>query len=318
MSPQNNLTEWKITEEFNNQRIDYWLKKKISFIPYPTLCKFIRKGIVRVNGKRIKNSSILNTGDIIKFSRFITNNDDHSKNIIHYNNKFFEFIRSLVLFKDKHLIVLNKPSGLAVQGGSKIKLNVDLLLDSLKYDLEFKPRLVHRIDKETSGILLIARTLNSSKFFGELFKKRLINKKYLALVNGIPKSNFGKIIAPININNKEQDSLTYFKRIDSKNGISLLLLKPITGRKHQIRYHLNFIGNPIIGDKKFRNFDRFRNKQLHLHAYSLNFKNYEGEKKQFTAPLPDYFKLSMEKLNLKKISEQDLNFSNLKKFKLID
>ena len=84
MSPQNNLTEWKITEEFNNQRIDYWLKKKISFIPYPTLCKFIRKGIVRVNGRRIKNSSILNTGDIIKFSRFITNNDDHSKNIIHY------------------------------------------------------------------------------------------------------------------------------------------------------------------------------------------------------------------------------------------
>ena len=194
MSPQNNKNEWKVTKEFNNQRIDYWLKKKITNISYPILCKFIRKGVVRINGKRIKNSSIINTGELIKFSRTIKYEVDNNKN--HYNEKFSEFIKSLVLFKDQYSIILNKPTGLAVQGGSKIKLNIDLMLDSLKFDLESRPRLVHRIDKQTSGILLVARTLEASKYFGELFKKRLINKKYLALVNGSPKFKSGKIILP--------------------------------------------------------------------------------------------------------------------------
>ena len=102
MSPQNNKTEWKVTKEFDNQRIDYWLKKKITNISYPILCKFIRKGVVRINGKRIKNSSIINTGDLIKFSRIIRYEVDDNKD--HYNEKFSEFIKSLVLFKDQNSI----------------------------------------------------------------------------------------------------------------------------------------------------------------------------------------------------------------------
>ena len=320
MSPQNNLNEWKVTKEFNNQRIDYWLKKKISFITYPILCKFIRKGIVRVNGKRIRNSSILYTGDIIKFSRNIKQ-QNKSKNKENYNRKFSDFINELILFKNQDLIIINKPSGLAVQGGTKIKLNVDVMLDSLKFDSIERPRLVHRIDKETSGILLIARSLDSSKYFGELFKNRLIEKKYIALVHGSPKFKFGKVELSINYDNKELKSLTYFKRLCFKNNISLLVVKPITGRKHQIRYHLKSIGNPIIGETKFKNSKRIQNlysNQLFLHAYSLNFKTSSGENKEFTAPLPRYFDPFMKEFKYLKLTKQDLSFDNLEIFKLIE
>ena len=316
MSPQNNKNEWKVTKEFNNQRIDYWLKKKITNISYPILCKFIRKGVVRINGKRIKNSSIINTGDLIKFSRIIKYEVDNNKQ--HYNEKFSEFIKSLVLFKDQYSIILNKPTGLAVQGGSKIKLNIDLMLDSLKFDLESRPRLVHRIDKQTSGILLVARTLEASKYFGELFKKRLINKKYLALVNGRPKFKSGKIILPIKIEDKELESTTYFKQLAFKDGISLLLIKPITGRKHQIRSHLNSIGNPIIGENKFKNKKSLiHDGQFYLHAFSLKFKTINGGIKDFEAPLPEHFNFLIEKLDFEKSLEKDLEFKNLSSYKIV-
>ena len=189
---QRKKNQWVVSDEFNNQRIDYWLKKKISFISYPSLCKLIRKGVVRVNGKRIKNSSIICSGDTIYFSRTIQEVSNHKKKN-KYNEKFSKFINELVIYKDDFSILLNKPSGLAVQGGTKIKLNIDLMLDSLKFNLPERPKLVHRIDKQTSGLLLIARTLQSSKYFGGLFKKRLIEKIYLAIVNGCPKYKKGKI-----------------------------------------------------------------------------------------------------------------------------
>ena len=294
-------------------------KKKIHYIPYPTLCKLIRKGIVRVNGKRIKNSSLIFSGDIIKFSRFIKQPNKSEKKAT-YNNKFSDFIRELVLFKDNDLIVLNKPSGLAVQGGTNITLNVDLLLDSLKFNSTDRPRLVHRIDKETSGILLIARNLDYSKYIGNLFKNRMIDKTYIALVRGTPRFKYGKVTLSINYDNKELECLTYFKQICSKDDISLLIVKPVTGRKHQIRYHLKSIGIPILGDKKFRNSQKNNSheKQLFLHAYSVNFKTYTRENKEFIAPLPVHFSPFMEKFKIKNFSKEDLIFDNLEIFTLIE
>ena len=177
------IKSWIVSDDYNSHRIDYWLKKNISFVTYPTLCKLLRKGVVRVNGKRAKNSTVLRIGDKINFTRIIQgelSTDRKDK----YNTKFEEYIKNLVVYKDKFKILLNKPAGLAVQGGTNIKLNVDIMLDSLRFNLDERPKLVHRIDKQTSGLLMVARSLNSSRYYGELFKKRKIEKVYLAIVHG--------------------------------------------------------------------------------------------------------------------------------------
>ena len=138
---------------------------------------------MRVNGKRAKNNTVLRVGDKINFTRIIQEEQNFNRTD-KYNIKFAEFINKLVIYKDKFKILLNKPAGLAVQGGTNIKLNVDIMLDSLKFNLDERPKLVHRIDKQTSGLLMVARTLNSSRYYGELFKKRKIEKVYLAIVHG--------------------------------------------------------------------------------------------------------------------------------------
>ncbi len=183
---------WIVSNDYNSHRIDYWLKKNISFVTYPTLCKLLRKGIVRVNGKRAKNNTVLRNGDKINFTRIIQQESSFDRKD-KYNSKFEEFIKKLVVYKDKFKIILNKPAGLAVQGGTNIKLNVDIMLDSLKFNLDERPKLVHRIDKQTSGLLMVARSLNSSRYYGELFKKRKIEKVYLAIVHGKLKYRAGKI-----------------------------------------------------------------------------------------------------------------------------
>ncbi|GIR26754.1 MAG: hypothetical protein CM15mP40_13620 [Alphaproteobacteria bacterium] len=185
------IKSWIVSSDYNSHRIDYWLKKNISFVTYPTLCKLLRKGIVRVNGKRAKNNTVLRIGDKINFTRIIQQEPSFDRKE-KYNSKFEEFIKKLVVYKDKFKIILNKPAGLAVQGGTNIKLNVDIMLDSLKFNLDERPKLVHRIDKQTSGLLMVARSLNSSRYYGELFKKRKIEKVYLAIVHGKLKHKDGK------------------------------------------------------------------------------------------------------------------------------
>ena len=307
--------EWTVSQDFDKQRLDYWLKKKISFISYPSLCRLIRKGVVRVNGKRIKNSSLLNTGDIVRFSRIIANNFS-SEQSEKYNKKFSEFILNLVIFKDEEFLVINKPSGLAVQGGTKIKLNIDLMLDSLKFNYNERPRLVHRIDKQTSGLLIIARTLSSSKYFGKLFKEREMVKTYVAIVKQRPKNKNGKIELDIEQDDKKFKSLTYFKVLFSNDKLSILLLRPVTGRKHQLRIHLNYIGTPILGETKFKGLKCNQFQNLHLHAYHLRFNSKEGLTRDFYAPLPDYFESTMNKLKINLNFNDNLEFNNLKKFGL--
>ena len=166
---------WVVSKYFNGVRLDYWLKKKIRSSNYPFICKVIRKGYVRVNNKKVSNTSILKSGDLIMLSRKVSIGEvEHIKVP---DKKFEKIIKSWIVFKDKNLIVLNKPSGIAVQGGTKIKINIDILLDYLKFENLERPKLVHRLDKDTSGILLIARNLNYAKFLGEKFKSRKIEKK---------------------------------------------------------------------------------------------------------------------------------------------
>ena len=312
---------WTVSNDFNDQRIDYWLKKNISFVSYPSICKLLRKGIIRVNGKRVRNNDILKFGDKINFTRTIKEEESSDKKK-KYNNKFAEFIRKLVVYKDEFKIVLNKPAGLAVQGGTNIKLNVDIMLDSLRFDLDERPKLVHRIDKQTSGLLMVARTLNSSRYYGELFKKRMIEKVYLAIVHGGLENKMAKIGFKVG-KDKSLPSLTFYKVLDQNNDFSFLVIKPVTGRKHQIRDHFNSLGNQIYGETKFKssiNSDFFSNaKDLHLHAYSLKFQEQDKGIDEILAPLPNFFKTTLRKNGFENnLINYDLEFENLENFKLIN
>jgi len=321
MVTKKKIKSWIVSGDFNNYRIDYWLKKNISFISYPTLCKLLRKGIVRVNGKRAKNNTVLRIGDKINFTRIIQQElslDRKDK----YNLKFEEFIKKLVIYKDKFKIILNKPAGLAVQGGTNIKLNVDIMLDSLKFNLDERPKLVHRIDKQTSGLLMVARSLNSSRYYGELFKKRKIEKVYLAIVHGKLKYRIGKIGFKIG-RDKSLSSLTLYKVLDQNNELSFLVIKPITGRKHQIRDHFNSLGNQIYGETKFKSLNNSepisKAKDLHLHAYSLKFQEQDKSIKKIFAPLPDFFTATISKNRFENdLSNYDLEFVDPEDFKLIE
>ena len=321
MVAKKKIKSWTVSSDFNSHRIDYWLKKNISFVTYPTLCKLLRKGIVRVNGKRAKNNTVLRIGDKINFTRIIQ--QEPSLDIKEkYNSKFEKFIRKLVVYKYKFKIILNKPSVLAVQGGTNIKLNIDIMLDSLKFNLDERPKLVHRIDKQTSGLLMVARSLNSSRYYGELFKKRKIEKVYLALVHGKLKYRMGKICFKIG-NEKRLSSLTLYKVLDQNNDLSFLVIKPITGRKHQIRDHFNSLGNQIYGETKFKSFNKSElisiAKGLHLHAYSLKFQEQDKSIKKIVAPLPDFFAATITKNRFENdLSDYDLEFVDSENFKLIE
>ena len=321
MVNEKKIKSWTVCSDFDRCRIDYWLKKNISFVTYPILCKLLRKGTVRVNGRRAKNNTVLRIGDKINFTRIIQQEpslDRKNK----YNIKFEEFIKKLVVYKDKFKILLNKPAGLAVQGGTNIKLNIDIMLDSLKFNLDERPKLVHRIDKQTSGLLMIARSLNSSRYYGELFKNRKIEKVYLAIVHGNLKYRVGKIDLKIG-KEKNLSSSTLYKVLDQNNELSFLVIKPITGRKHQIRDHFNSLGNQIYGETKFKslnNSELISNaKDLHLHAYSLKFQEQDKSIKKLIAPLPDFFMATMTKNRFQNdLSNYDLEFVDSERFKLIE
>ena len=321
MVTKKKIKSWTVSSDFNSHRIDYWLKKNISFVTYPTLCKLLRKGIVRVNGKRAKNNTVLRIGDKINFTRIIRQEqilDRRDK----YNLKFEEFIKKLVVYKDNFKIILNKPAGLAVQGGTNIKLNIDIMLDSLKFNLNERPKLVHRIDKQTSGLLMVARSLNSSRYYGELFKKRKIEKIYLAIVHGKLKYKVGKIDFKVG-KEKSLSSLTFYKVLDQNDELSFLVIKPVTGRKHQIRDHFSSLGNQIYGETKFKSLNdselTSNAKDLHLHAYSIKFQEQDNSIKKVIAPLPDFFKVTIATNRFENdLSNYDLEFFDSENFKLIE
>ena len=160
----------------------------------------MRKGNIRVNGSRCETNHILKLNDKIKIPSLLKQNKDEHK--VKTNKFLEEKIKSLILYKDNEIMVINKPNGLAVQGGSKVKTSIDNILQTLKFEKKERPRLVHRLDKDTSGLLIVARTKNYANFYTDLFKKRIIKKVYLAIVYGESKLKTGKINADIETNNK--------------------------------------------------------------------------------------------------------------------
>jgi 23S rRNA pseudouridine955/2504/2580 synthase len=287
-----------VSSDFNNLRLDYWLKKNFPDTPYFLLCKLIRKGVIRVNGSRFSQSKIVQENDKVKIPNFLVKSVKSDKTQI-FSDSYKKKALGWIYYIDKDIIVLNKPRGLPVQGGTRVNLNIDLILSIFKFDYLNKPKLVHRIDKNTSGLLLIARTLDSAKYLTKLFKTREINKFYITIVEGNLKKKEGIIDNTIKDKENLLLSRTLYKVIKSKDNYSLVVAKPLTGRKHQIRKHFSQIGSPILGDLKYssnyRKESMFNSSLLNLHAFKLIFNDINGIKKNFSVNPPEDMMTNIDK-----------------------
>jgi len=288
--------EWAVGADYKNKRIDYFLKKKLPSLSYPIICKLIRKGLLKVNGKKTNNSYFLKNGDSIKLYFDVSKTTKKKDSYI--EQKIIKEVKSWIIFKDKNIIAFNKQSGFAVQGGSKIKISLDDVLEYIKFGNTQKPKLVHRIDKDTSGLIIVARNLEYAQFLAKLFRNRNVTKNYLLLVHGFPEVKDGLIDTPIQINNKDQKSLTLFSVLKTKKNLSLVLAHPVTGRKNQLRRHFSSIGHPIIGDEKFGYSykKQIKNQHFFLHSLSIRFNEQTNKYNLFANP-PFYFEKKLEEMN---------------------
>ena len=270
---------FKIEEDFENIRIDKWFKKKVKPLPQSLIERTLRKGKILVNGKKVKSSYKIQLNDEIKIYADIDNDDKIIKKKFSYlpSKKDYDLIKNNILFENEHYFVLNKPYNLSVQSGTKTGKNIFDILKNYSETEYPTPHLVHRLDAETTGILIISKTHKSAKFFSESFKNQSIKKNYLAVVDGVLIDKSGTLKNELSYveNNKEKIhlSITNYKVISETKDYSLLLLNPETGRKHQLRRQLSFIKHPILGEKKYTNKGLNKSKDLNLmlHAYKVEF-----------------------------------------------
>ena len=284
-------------------RLDRWIKNNIGKYPQSLLEKSIRKGKIKLNNKKTNSSYKLKSGDEVSFYNF--NYELKKKKTIKYTpskKNLDENEKSLIEDNDE-FIVINKKAGVSVQGGTKSKNNLIDIFSNSNLFKDTKPYSVHRLDKETSGVMIIAKNYNSAKLLTSLFRLRKVHKTYLAICHGILKNKKGEIRGNLIKYEKEKKvselAITNYNVISSNNFFSFLELKPITGRKHQLRKQLSLMGNPIVGDVKYNIFkSRNKNqKKLMLHSFKIKFLM-NNKRFNFKAKIPDYFNNYLNKKRL--------------------
>ena len=276
-----------VNKDFEGSRVDRFLKKQFINIPQSFFEKNFRKKNITVNNKKVKSLLKLKIGDIIEIYTELKAKSNKPKKKIFSSNDYNELKKNFI-FECEDYYILNKPYGYASQGGSKIKKSV---IDILNIN-DKKNFIVHRLDKETTGLMLIAKNRFYAKKFSEMFKLRQIKKKYLAIVNGKIKKNKGELYTKDDSNGKEIVSKLYFEVISKKNNFSYLEIDLITGRKHQIRKQFSDIGHPVVGDVKYG--DNRNKNPLCLLSYEIKFE-YKNKVKKYKAKIPKNFKTYLEK-----------------------
>ena len=287
---------FKIDKSSIGMRFDRWIKNNIGKIPQSLIEKNLRKGNIKLNLKKAKSSTKLKLNDEIIFF-----NLNYKFNLSKNNKKFnpnkeaIKESEDQIIDDNENFVVLNKKAGISVQGGTKSKKNLIDIFSKSKVFLNKKPYPVHRLDKATSGVLIIAKNRETARLLTTLFRIRKIHKTYLAIANGEIKDNQGELNHDlIRFEGKKEiveNAKTYFKILDRNLNCSLIELKPITGRKHQIRKQLYSIGHCVLGDDKYHNAIYKRNikNQLMLHSYQVRFM-IDKKKYSYKALLPEHFK----------------------------
>ena len=298
--------KFEVDKDFHNTRFDRWFKNKVLDIPQGLVEKIIRTNHVKVNGKKTKSSYRVQETDTVEVFNIDKIKQTKKNLITQYvptkieRDKYDDFI----IEDNENFIVINKPSGIAVQSGTKSFKNIVDTLRKTKYFENVKPFIVHRLDKETSGILIVAKNREYAQLFTSLFRIRKIHKTYLAIVYGELTKDLkvleDDLILYENDRKIVQKAISYLKILKSNTKYSLLELRPVTGRKHQLRKQLYNIGHPIIGDDKYyvkRTIDFVKSKNLMLHAYEIKFM-INNVKFNFKADLNKEFKDFIKKKNL--------------------
>jgi 23S rRNA pseudouridine955/2504/2580 synthase len=306
----------EVLEEDGEPRLDRWLRRRFPDLSQGKIEKMLRKGAVRVDGSRAKAADRLQPGQKVRIPPMPSTPAHFRRSDHALSDEDIAFIRATVLFRDDAMIVLNKPPGLPVQGGTgQTSRHVDGLLDGLKFARSDRPRLTHRIDKDTSGVLLLARTPKAAAAMTKAFQSRTTRKIYWAAVMGVPTPSMGTIktgliksggVGAENVRTIPWDAVKTRKgakravsdfvvRETLSGRASWVVLRPVTGRTHQLRAHMSALGCPIVGDGKYQgdaetvHLGGAFSKKMHLHARTITLPHPEtGELCIFEAPLPDH------------------------------
>lgn len=288
-----------IDDDMAGQRIDNFLRNQLKSIPKSMIYRIVRKGEVRVNKKRIKAEYKLKAGDIVRIPP-VTIEEKTEDNVPNTKLNKVSELEHAIIFEDDHMLILNKPSGTAVHGGSGLKFGAIEALRALRPDARFL-ELVHRIDRDTSGILLVAKKRSALRHLQAQFREKTVQKYYFALVMGVWKSSCKVVNAPllknevnsiVRVNPNGKASETRFKVLEKFADATLVQASPITGRTHQIRVHCQYAGHPIAWDDRYgdRRFDAYTGKvglgRLFLHAANIKFVHPgSDEKMDISAPM---------------------------------
>jgi 23S rRNA pseudouridine955/2504/2580 synthase len=302
--------------EDDDIRLDRWFKRHLPDIGFAQVSRWARTGQLRLDGKRAAPGDRITAGQSIRVPPAEPPVPDKAKEqrarpVL--SDDQIAFAQELLIHKDAQALVINKPPGLATQGGTKTHEHVDGLLDALQFEAEGRPKLVHRLDKDTSGALLLARTSRAAAFFGKSFSSRTARKVYWALVTGVPSIEDGFIDLPIakqpgtggekmHVDEKEGSPARTRYRVIERAGNSAcwVELQPHTGRTHQLRVHMAAIGHPIVGDGKYGGQDAFLtggiSRKMHLHARRIRIDHPDGGRLDVTAEPPVHFAESIDHL----------------------
>lgn len=313
----------------DGMRLDRWLKAHFPALPHSLMQKLLRTGAIRIDGGRAKPDSRLESGQQVKV-RSLTDFDAAKAGGASGGGPSLrppqgiskadrDFIERAILYEDDELMVLNKPYGIAVQGGTKTTRHIDGMLANMSDRFGERPRLVHRLDRDTSGVLLVAKKREMAGRLGKLFQTRSVQKIYWALVKGIPKPPQGKIDAALvkasgpdgdrvrKAEPGEQDvaqgAVTHYSVIDrAGTKLAWVSLKPVTGRQHQLRAHMAILGTPIVADGKYSGDKELGiegiEMKLHLHAHRLIVPRSGGAALDVTAPMPAHMRATWDLLGL--------------------
>ena len=304
------IKNYIVDRTYNNMRLDRWLRNKIGNIPQGLIEKSLRAGKIKINKKKVKSSIKVKTNDKIEiFNLNFKENFIQKKKKFNPSNEVIKSNEDLVIDNNSDFIVLNKSAGISVQGGTKSKKNLVDIFTKSKIFEGSKPFSVHRLDKDTSGVFIMAKNRQTAQLLTSLFRLRKVHKTYLAICSGELEKNSGEWIDELirYDNGKKiiEKAKTIFRVLDKNSNCSLVEMKPITGRKHQLRKQLFNIGHSIYGDKKYRSQSSTKgiNKELMLHSYQIRFM-INKKKYTYKALLPNYFKNFLQ--------VKRLNFSDLK------
>ncbi|MEO0546608.1 MAG: RluA family pseudouridine synthase [Pseudomonadota bacterium] len=306
------VSQKTVEADEGGMRLDRWFKHHFPGIGFGELQKLLRSGQVRVDGGRVKSASRLETGQVVRIPPLANQKADRplhvTANTIRDRHDA-DVLKDILLYEDSKVFVFNKPSGLAVQGGSGINRSVDSMLESLRDKSGQKPRLVHRLDRDTSGVLVVARTRGAAAALTESFRHRDTDKTYWALLFGVPRHREARISTYL-VKEATEDgdkmrvarhgergadhAVSNYRVIDSgPRRVSWVEMKPVTGRTHQLRVHAMHLGHPIIGDPKYFDVENWEipggvQKRLHLHARRIRIPHPDPSQPviDVSAPLP--------------------------------